>query len=173
MSLYDLPAGPDAPRRLNAVVEIPRGSRNKYEYDPGLGLFRLDRVLYAAVHYPTAYGFIPGTLAGDGDPLDVLVTTTEPTFSGCLIVVRPVALLRLRDEKSVDDKVLSVPVQDPLYAGVESLQDLPHHHARGVEHFFLTYKELEGQQVTSLGWEGQQAAEEIVRQGIEAFRTTG
>jgi inorganic pyrophosphatase len=136
-----------------------------------LGLFRLDRVLYAAVHYPAAYGFIPSTLAGDGDPLDVLVATTEPTFPGCLIVARPVALLRLRDEKGVDDKVLSVPLQDPLYRGVESLGDLPDHLPREIEHFFRTYKELEGEQVISLGWEDQHAAEEAIRAGIEAART--
>jgi len=99
MNLTDLPPGPNPPKVVYAIVEIPKGGRNKYEYDPKLGLFRLDRVLYSAVHYPAAYGFIPGTRTEDGDPMDILVMTSEPTVTGCLIEARPVGLLRMQHEE--------------------------------------------------------------------------
>ena len=107
-----------------AFIEIPRGSRNKYEYDEGTGRFLLDRVLYSSVHYPTDYGFIPETLAEDGDSLDVLVLVQEPTFPGCLIPARPLGGLDMHDEKGSDFKVLAVPVGDPRYAHVRTLADL-------------------------------------------------
>src|SRR5512136_922753 len=112
---------------IDVVIEIPKGSRNKYEYDEQLGTFRLDRVLYSSVHYPTDYGFVPNTLAEDGDHLDVLVIVTEPTFTGCHILVRPVGVLSMRDEKGVDAKILAVPVRDPRFDGYIELGSLPGH----------------------------------------------
>ena len=112
---HDLPAGPRPPDHVTAVVEIPRGSRNKYELDKVTGLLRLDRVLYSAVHYPGDYGFIPRTLHEDGDPLDILVMINEPTFPGCHIDCRPLGVLRMLDRGEPDDKVLAVPVNDPYY----------------------------------------------------------
>src|SRR5919197_1903032 len=100
---------------VEAIVEIPRGSRNKYEFDPATGAIRLDRVLFAAVHYPGDYGFIPGTRCGDGDPLDVLILVEEPTFPGCRVRVRPIGVLLMQDEKGVDEKLLGVPVADPRF----------------------------------------------------------
>lgn len=135
-----------------AFIEIPRGSRNKYEYDPATGRFRLDRVLYSSVHYPTDYGFVPDTLGEDGDPLDILVLVQEPTFPGCLIEARPVAGLDMHDEKGSDFKVIAVPVGDPRYAHVESLEDLGHHWPREIETFFATYKLLEQKTTEVLGW---------------------
>ncbi|MBI4409222.1 MAG: inorganic diphosphatase [Gemmatimonadetes bacterium] len=159
---HDLSAGPNPPDELYAVIEIPRGSRNKYELDKETGLFRLDRLLYSAVHYPGDYGFIPRTLADDDDPLDVLVMITEPTFPGCLIAVRPLGAFEMHDEKGLDEKILAVPLRDPLYAEYEELDDVAPHYLREVEHFFRIYKELEGVRTTTLGWQGRAAAQQAI-----------
>lgn len=159
---HDLDVGPAPPDRLNAVIEIPRGSRNKYELDKDSGLFRFDRLLYSAVHYPGDYGFIPRTLADDDDPLDVLVMVTAPTFSGCLMEVRPLGMFLMRDEKGVDEKVLAVPVRDPLYDSYHELGDVPPHYLREVEHFFAIYKDLEGKHTTVEGWHDRQVAHRVL-----------
>jgi inorganic pyrophosphatase len=135
-----------------AFIEIPRGSRNKYEYDQLRGQFLLDRVLYSSVHYPTDYGFIMETLAEDGDPLDVLVLVQEPTFPGCLIAARVLGGLDMADEKGSDFKVLAVPVGDPRFDHVRSLGDVGEHWLREIETFFATYKQLEPKQTEVLGW---------------------
>ncbi len=168
MNLSKLPAGPSPPAVVNAIVEIPRGGKNKYEYDPHLELFRLDRVLYSSVHYPAAYGFVPGTRADDGDPLDILVMTSEPTFTGCLIEARPVGIFRMRDEKGEDEKVLAVPTVDPRYSEVMELSHVASHFLREVEHFFAIYKELEGKQVETFGWEERESAYQVVERSIRA-----
>jgi len=134
------------------VVEIPKHSTNKYEYDPELGLFRLDRALYSPVHYPGDYGFIPGTLADDGDPLDVLALVEEPSFSGCLIEVRPIGMLNMIDRKKRDQKIVAVPNRNPRYDEVHSLDQIFTHIRREIEHFFTIYKELEGRATATLGW---------------------
>ncbi len=159
---HDLPAGTSVPDEVNVIIEIPRGSRNKYELDKATGLFRFDRLLYSAVHYPGDYGFIPRSLADDGDPLDVLVMTTEPTFTGCLIVVRPLGAFEMSDEKGLDEKILAVPVQDPLYGEYHELDDVASHYLREVEHFFAIYKELEGVRTRALGWRSRERAQEFV-----------
>jgi len=156
---HELPLGPNPPHELNAIVEIPRGSRNKYELDKDTGFFKFDRLLYSAVHYPGDYGFFPRTLADDGDPLDVLVMVTEPTFPGCLVVVRPIGVFRMRDEKGIDEKVLAVPVHDPLYDRYHELNDAAPHFLREVEHFFAIYKDLEGKKTEVFGWEADTAAD--------------
>ncbi len=149
---------------IDAVVEIPRGSRNKYEYDHGEGVFRLDRVLYSSVHYPTDYGFIPGTLAADGDPLDVMIIVEEPTFPGCRVRVRPVGVLIMADEKGRDEKILAIPEADPRFADIRDLSDLPHHWLREIENFFTIYKQLEPDKATTVaGWRDASEAREIVR----------
>src|SRR5262245_65989449 len=109
---------------IEAIVEIPKGSRNKYEFAPDTGTIRLDRVLFSSVHYPGDYGFIPGTRAGDGDPLDVLILVEEPTFPGCHVHVRPIGVLLMQDEKGIDEKILGVPVADPRFDEVNDLGDL-------------------------------------------------
>jgi inorganic pyrophosphatase len=134
------------------VVEIPKHSTNKYEYDPELGLFRLDRALYSPVHYPGDYGFIPGTLADDGDPLDVLALVEEPSFSGCLIEVRPLGMLNMIDRKKRDQKIVAVPHRNPRYDEVHSMDQIFTHVRREIEHFFTIYKELEGRATATLGW---------------------
>lgn len=147
-----------------AFIEIPRGSRNKYEYDTDTAQFKLDRVLYSSVHYPTDYGFIIETLAGDGDPLDVLVLVQEPTFPGCMIEARILGGLDMHDEKGSDFKVLAVPVGDPRFAHVQTLTDLGEHWLREIETFFDTYKILEPKQTEILGWHD---LEETVRMVAE------
>src|SRR5215472_9626722 len=129
---------------IEVVVEIPRGSRNKYEFDHQRGVFRLDRVLYSSVHYPTDYGFVTGTLSTDGDPLDVLVVVEEPTFPGCFVRARPVGTLMMRDEKGDDEKILAVPHDDPRFGGVRKLGDVGEHWPLEISAFFRTYKELQG-----------------------------
>jgi inorganic pyrophosphatase len=145
-------AGTNIPSVVNAIVEIPKGRRSKFELDKKTGLIRLDRYLYSSSHYPGDYGFIPQTLAEDGDALDVLVMVNEPTFSGCLIEARVVGLFRMKDRGMNDYKVLGVPHSDPLFAELQALDDVPAHFLREVEHFFATYKQLEGATVEPLGW---------------------
>jgi inorganic pyrophosphatase len=137
---------------VEAIIEIPRGSRNKYEYDHERGIFRLDRVLFSSVHYPTDYGFIPGTLSGDGDPLDVLVIVEEPTFPGCHMRVRPIGTLTMSDEKGIDEKILAVLVDDPRFRTINNLPDLQEHWPREIAAFFRSYKELQGIQTEVHDW---------------------
>jgi inorganic pyrophosphatase len=137
---------------FRAIIEIPRGSRNKYEYDHEAHAIRLDRFLYASVVYPTDYGFIPDTLSLDGDPLDVMVCVSEPTFPGCVIDVKPIALFRMEDEEGIDDKVLAVPCTDPNWNHLEKLDDLPQQFRDEIRHFFSIYKNLEKKSVTVQGW---------------------
>ncbi len=154
--------GPDSPTVVRMVVEIPKDSSNKYEYDPSLGLFRLSRTLYSPMHYPGDYGFIPGTIAEDGEPLDVLCLVTSPSFSGCLSQIRPVAVLDMLDGDDVDRKILAVPNHDPRYDSVQSLLDLDHHVQREIEHFFEIYKDLEGHHAQTRGWRDKQEAHVII-----------
>ena len=132
------------PEPLNCFVEIPKGSRNKYEWDPELKAIKLDRFLFSSVVYPTDYGFIPQTLAGDGDPLDALVCVSEPTFPGCFIPVKAVAVFRMHDEEGQDDKIVCVPHEDPHWNEMNSLDDLPAQLKTEIEHFFSIYKQPEG-----------------------------
>jgi inorganic pyrophosphatase len=141
---HDLPTGPNPPDLLNTIVEIPKDARNKYELDKATGLFRLDRVLHSAMHFPGDYGFLPRTLAEDGDPLDILVLMAVPVFTGCLIETRPVGIFRLVDKGENDEKILSVPVSDPYTRDITDLSQIPRHTLLEIEHFFLVYKDLEG-----------------------------
>ena len=143
---------------IEAIIEIPRGSRNKYEMDHDTGQIRLDRVLYSSVHYPTDYGFFPGTLAEDGDPLDVLVLVEEPTFPGCHVEVRPIGVMHMRDEKGRDEKIIAVLSRDPRFEEIQSLTDLAPHWQREIETFFDTYKLLEEKPTRIDGWDGRESA---------------
>ena len=167
-----LPPGREPPHRIDAIVEIQQGGSNKYEYDPKCGLFRFDRVLFSAVHYPMAYGFIPGTLADDGDPLDIPVMTRTPTFTGCIIEASPIGVFRMQDEKGEDEKIIAIPVVDPRYTEIKSLEDMRPHYLREIEHFFSIYKDLEGKPVNIRGWEGRQGAYDAITESIERFQVT-
>ena len=147
-----------AEQPLICYVEIPKGSRNKYEYDTDLGALVLDRFLFSSMVYPTDYGFIPDTLARDGDALDAMVCVSEPTFPGCVIPVKPIALFKMEDDKGTDDKVLCVPLQDPAWNRLETLDDLPHQLRDEIEHFFSVYKDLEQKTVTVDGWYSREDA---------------
>jgi len=140
------------PDELVCVVEIPKGSRNKYEYDERLGGIKFDRLLMSAATYPADYGYLRGTLGQDGDPLDALVCLYEPTFPGCLIPVKAIGLFEMRDEKGLDDKVICVPVEDPYWNRYEELEDLPLLLRQEIEQFFTIYKDLEGKEVVVEGW---------------------
>jgi inorganic pyrophosphatase len=144
------------------VVEIPKGSRNKYEWDPERELFLLDRFLSAANVFPTDYGFIPGTETADGDPLDVLIAVSEPTFTGCGVLARPVAVLWLIDNDEREPKVVCVPCQDPNWESITDVDELPEQVREEVAHFFVSYKSRESHDVRSDGWEGAAAAEKVI-----------
>ena len=145
---------------FDVLIEIPRGSRNKYEVDHATGLIRLDRTLFTSTVYPADYGFVPDTLGEDGDPLDALVLVLEPTFPGCLIRSRPIGMFRMTDEKGGDDKVLCVPASDPRQEHLRDLHHLPEFDRLEIEHFFLIYKQLEpGKSVEGAGWADRAAAE--------------
>ena len=152
----------DHQNTLVCVVEIPKGGRNKYEYDPRLGGIKFDRLLMSAATYPTDYGYLRDTLGQDGDPLDALVCLTEPTFPGGLIPVKPVGLFKMRDEKGFDDKIICVPLHDPYWNELEQLEDLPLLLRQEIEQFFSIYKDLEGKEVMIDGWRSRdEAASEI------------
>jgi len=155
---------------VEAVIEIPRGSRNKYELDKATGIIRLDRVLYSSVHYPADYGFIVDTYEADGDPLDILALVEEPTFPGCRVRARPIALMRMRDEKGADDKIIAVPVADPRFAQVEELGDVSSHWQLEIEFFFKTYKTLERLETQILGWDSAAAAKKIIEAARAEFQ---
>jgi len=155
---------------FDVMIEIPKGSRNKYEYDPEKRVIRFDRMLFSPVHYPADYGFIPETLALDGDPLDALVLVWESTFPGCLIEAFPIGLFMMRDEKGEDEKILCVPKNDPLWNYIESLEDVPPHLLREIEHFFDVYKDLEEKEVTIEGWRDKEEAIKVIRTARERYK---
>lgn len=167
---HDLPAGPNAPEVINVIVEIPGGTRNKYEFEHEGGYIVLDRVLASPLHYPADYGLIPRTLYDDGDPLDVLVLIKEPTFPGCVLIARPIGMFRMLDGEDPDDKILAVAHNDPLYAEYQDLPDVNSHYLREVAHFFNRYKDLEGKRVEPLGWEPREVALERIRHAQQLYR---
>jgi inorganic pyrophosphatase len=155
-------------RPIEVTVEIPSGSRNKYEYDHAHHRFVLDRVLYSSVHYPCDYGFIAGSMAEDGDPLDVLVVISEPTFAGCVLRARPVGVLDMADDKGHDYKILAVAHDDPRWEETSRLEDLSPHRLREIENFFETYKTLERRETDVKGWLGVDDAWRIIEEAMVA-----
>jgi inorganic pyrophosphatase len=167
---HDVLTGPQAPDVVYGVVEIPRGHRNKYEYNKALGVIQLSRVLFSPMHYPGDYGFIPQTCADDGDPLDILIMVTEATFPGCIIETRPIGVFHMLDRGETDDKILAVPAADPLFGDYQRIGDVPQHFLMEVSHFFQTYKQLEGIEVKPLGWEDREVAQECIRHGMKLYQ---
>lgn len=157
-------------QNVDAMIEIPRGSRNKYEFDHKTGHIRLDRVLYSSVHYPTDYGLIPGTLSKDGDELDILVMVEEPTFPGCWVKARPIGALIMKDEKGEDAKILAAPDGDPRFDPIKELSDVPDHWLREIENFFATYKRLQDVETEIHGWKDRQTAWQIVEEARAGYR---
>jgi inorganic pyrophosphatase len=168
--LHDLPAG--TADEMNVIVEIPRGTKNKYEIDKATGLIKLDRVNHTAQAYPFDYGFVPQTLWADGDALDVVLLTTEPLFPGLLVSARPVAIMHMIDGGEADEKVIAVPVGDPRYAAMQDLGDVNPHTLREIEHFFATYKQLQGKLVEVGSFEGSTAARSAFEQGVKQYQAS-
>ncbi|MEU7003008.1 inorganic diphosphatase [Nonomuraea sp. NPDC046570] len=160
--------------RFDVIVETPRGSRNKYEMDLDRQRIRLDRLLFTATAYPYDYGFVPDTLAEDGDPLDALVLGEVPTFPGCVIRTRPVAVFWMRDEQGPDAKILCVPADDPRFDQYQDMDDVPVHVRGEIGHFFGVYKDLEpGKTADARGWEPRECAERLVEEAVHRFRKGG
>jgi inorganic pyrophosphatase len=156
---------------LVCIIEIPKGSRNKYEYDPDLKAIKLDRFVSASVVYPTDYGYLPETLMPDGDPLDVLVCVSEPTFPGCIVPSKVVGLFKMADEKGPDDHVVCVPCSDPGWNHVEQVDELPQQLRAEIGHFFSVYKDLDPDKHSEVkGWDDRRAALETIEQAREAYR---
>ncbi len=161
------------PDRFVAVIEIPKGSRNKYEYDHELDAIVLDRFLFSSMVYPTDYGFVPETLGQDGDPLDVMVVVSEPTFPGCRIEVKPIAVFRMEDDQGIDDKILAVPLTDPAWNKLETLDDISQQLQDETAHFFSVYKDLEQKTVKVDGWYSREEAVKEIERSRGRYRVNG
>ncbi len=170
MKLTELPLGDGAPREVNAVVEIPKGSKNKYEYQPEWGAFFLDRVLPGPLQFPTAYGFIPQTIAPDGDGIDVLIIQDEPVVAGTVMLVRPVAMfgMKWQDSDKSDDKIVAVSANDPLYKEHDTADALPKHFLKEIDYFFRSYLDLEDPGI-STEWSDAEAARRTIQEGHAAY----
>ena len=168
MNITNMPWGKSD--KLNVIIEIPKGSQNKFELDKEFGVIKLDRVLFSPMYYPGDYGFIPQTLGEDGDPLDALVLVTYPTYPGVLIESRPIGVLKMIDKGEPDDKILCVPCDDPRFNDFKDLSSVAKPILNEIAHFFEAYKYLEGKKVEIKGWEGAKKANEIVAQCVERFK---
>jgi inorganic pyrophosphatase len=157
---------------LDAIIECPKGTRNKIEFDEKVGRFRFSRMLYSSVQYPGEYGYFPNTLASDGDPLDVIVLSHEPTFSGCIIEVRPVGILKLTDGKDKDNKVLAVPVRDAHWNHIHKLSQVPVHILNEVRNFFEIYKVLEKKKVKVHKWDGHKETIKSIKRAQKRFENS-
>jgi inorganic pyrophosphatase len=169
-SYLDLPIGDGTPELITAVIEIPQGGINKYEYDKKLHVFRLDRNLHSPVHYPADYGFIPQTLADDGDPLDILVLGDAPTFPGCVYHARVIGLLEMLDQGIRDEKVIAYATGNARFADIENYTEVQPHILLEIAHFFSIYKDLEGERTEALGWKDRQIAYEVIQAAHNRYR---
>lgn len=166
---HDVSLGKNAPDEINVIVEINKGSKNKYEIDKETGLIALDRVLHTAQDYPFDYGFVPQTLWDDGDALDVILLTTYPLVPGILVAARPVAIMRMTDSGDLDDKIIAVPTHDPRWSEVKDLKDINKHMLKEMDHFFMTYKQIQKKNVHVAGFDGVEAAREAVDRSIKLY----
>jgi inorganic pyrophosphatase len=169
---HNVPIGKDAPDKVNAIIEIPKGSHNKYEFDEKLGVFKLDRVLYSPVHYPLDYGFIPETRSEDGDHLDILVIGSDPVFTGCLVTARVIGMMDMIDSGEPDAKILAVQEHNPRFAKINDLADVDmwnDHLTKEVAHFFSVMKELQGKKVEIKGWKDKAAAIAEIKKSQEMY----
>jgi len=167
---HNLSSGPKVPEIVYAIIEVPKGTRNKYEYSKKAGVIKLDRVLYSPLHYPGDYGFIPQTYFEDDDPMDILVMMNEPTFPGCVIEARTLGMLKMIDKGEPDFKILAVPATDPFFKQYLTFEDIPEHYLEEVKHFFMIYKQLEGATVENKGWVGTEETREAISASMELYR---
>lgn len=168
-SYLELPIGNKSPEIVTAVIEVPQDGTNKYEYDSNLNVFVLDRFLHSPVHFPGDYGFIPQTMAQDGDPLDILVLGDTPVFPGCVYNARPIGLFLMLDQGVCDEKVLAYATANPRVRDIESYTQVPPHILLEIEHFFSVYKDLEGKQTKVMGWKDRDEAFEVILSSHERF----
>jgi inorganic pyrophosphatase len=169
MSFKDLTIGGKAPEVVHAVIEIPKGSHNKYEYDEALDVIKLDRVLHSSVYYPVDYGFIPQTRSKDGDHLDILVIVSESVFPGCMLSARPIGVLYMVDQKEEDEKIIAVAEGDPLSAGLKDIGDVDEFYKKVIHNFFETYKKLEEKIVEVHHWHDKETAHKIITEAKDRF----
>jgi len=169
---HDIDLGERIEQHFRVVIEIPKGSKIKYEVDKRTGMLAVDRVLHSAVHYPANYGFLPRTYCADGDPLDALVLGQEPVVPLCILRAKAIGVITMRDEKGEDDKIVAIHVDDPDYADYDDVADLPSHRVRELEQFFLDYKSLEGKTVAVEGLRGRAPAEQVIRKAARAYLET-
>ncbi|MCC2683220.1 MAG: ppa [Paenibacillaceae bacterium] len=155
---------------VDALIEIPTGSQNKYEFDKEKGAFILDRVLFSPMHYPTEYGYLENTLALDGDPLDILVLASFPTFPGCVIEARVIGVLIMSDDKGQDEKLLAVPTKDPRFKEVTALEHVPSHKLKEIAHFFQVYKDLENKKTVIEGWKDADFAKQLYEECVNRYK---
>ena len=169
MSFHAIPIGEKYPEIVWSVIEIPKGGHNKYEYDEKFDVIKLDRVLHSPLFYPADYGFIPETRADDGDHLDVLVITDSPVFTGCLLEIKPIGVLKMSDENGIDYKLLAVPLKNPHFKRIQTYDDLEEHILLEIVHFFEQYKTLEKKAVKIEGWGTKEEALQIIRDAHQVF----
>jgi inorganic pyrophosphatase len=169
---HDVNPGKNIPNEFTVYIEVPAGSRNKYELDKETGLIKLDRVLYSPVHYPGDYGFIPQTYWEDGDPVDVIVLSHHPVVPGCLMDVRPIGVLKMIDSGEEDDKVICVPLEDPKFNEVKSLKNISDHQKKEIIHFFEVYKELQNKKVDVKEMLDRPEALKVVTKGLKLYKET-
>lgn len=168
--LHDIAPGKNIPEEMTVVVEINKGSKNKYELDKETGLIMLDRVMYTSQDYPFDYGFVPQTHWHDGDPLDVVLLTTHPLVPGLLLTARPVAVLDMIDDGESDAKIIAVPTKDPRFKEVKDLADINPHTIEEIKHFFETYKQIQKKTVTIPTIRDAKAAKEVITEGVELYK---
>lgn len=168
--LHDITAGKNVPDIINVIIEIPKGSKNKYEVDKETGMIELDRAMHTAQDYPFDYGFMPMSHWEDGDPLDVVVLTTYPLAPGILVKVRPVGMLNMIDDGDSDTKIIGVPVKDPRWDDVQDIADVNKHTLKEIEHFFNTYKKLQNQTVETQGFEDKATAHAAILKSQELYK---
>lgn len=169
--MANISIGGKAPDVCQAVIEVPRGSQNKYEFDKEQGIVKLDRVLFAPMFYPCDYGYFPETLGGDGDPLDVLVMVTNPLFPGVAADVRPIGVLKMSDDKGQDEKILAVAKDDPRFKHINDLHDVSEHVRNEIAFFFETYKVLEKKMTKIDGWADAAEAKKLIVEGMARYKT--
>jgi len=168
--LRNIPIGDSFPRVVNAIIEIPKESHNKYEYDEKLGIIKLDRVLHSPLYYPIDYGFIPDTRSSDGDHLDIMVVTNAPVFPGCMLEVRPIGALIMSDENGDDEKILAAPLRNPNYSHIKKLKDISPHFLKELEHFFTEYKRLEYKDVVVKDWVKRVESYQIIKTAYKKYK---
>ncbi len=169
MAYKDVPIGKHAPEVVNAIIEIPKGTHNKFEYDEKTDVIRLDRVLHSSVIYPTDYGFIPQTRSEDGDHLDILVLISDPLFSGCLVEARVIGALFMDDEHGIDTKIIGVATKDPRLSHIKTIEDVDEHYKKEIHHFFEIYKQLENKVVKVHHWHNKEEAFKTIIKAKEKF----